>query len=50
MMCGLPSCGKTFYTNKLAEYFRSQNKNVIIVNEHPFMNDKNSVYLGKYSP
>ncbi|CAF0841797.1 unnamed protein product [Brachionus calyciflorus] len=46
MMCGLPSSGKTYYANKLAEYLRTTlNKNVLIVNETPFLKDKNSVYL-----
>lgn len=47
MMCGLPSSGKTYYANKLAEFLRNNmNKNVIIVNESQFMKDKNSVYMG----
>lgn len=46
MMCGLPSSGKTYYANRLAEYMRSLNKNVVIVNEDPFIKDKNLVYLG----
>lgn len=47
MMCGLPSSGKTYYANKLAEFLRSLNKNVVIVNENPFIKNKNLVYLGK---
>ena len=47
MMCGLPSSGKTYYANKLADHLRNtMNKNVIRVNESPFMKEKNAAYLG----
>lgn len=47
MLCGLPSSGKTFTTAKLVDYFNNLKKNVKVICDNDFINEKNSVYLGK---
>ena len=46
IMCGLPSSGKTFYAGILSKHLQEiQHKNVIIINDSMFCNDKNNVFM-----
>jgi tRNA uridine 5-carbamoylmethylation protein Kti12 len=49
MMVGLPSSGKTYYTNILKDYLENQLKKTVkvISDEKFYYEDKNSIYMGK---
>ena len=48
MMVGLPSSGKTYYTNILKDYLENQLKKTVkvISDEKFYYEDKNSIYMG----
>jgi uridine kinase len=47
MICGLPSSGKTYFTNAFHEYLKKNFKiEPVIISETMFIKDKNSIYMG----
>ena len=44
MLCGYPSSGKTFFSNKLQKYLESIQKNVVVISDDSVGIDRNKMY------